>query len=74
MLNHLNVSFVGYCIDHKSYKLFHTTSHKLIASRDVVFREHADTSDKTDQRHIIIDNVEYVKLNSVFQEQELEPP
>ena len=38
MQNPLNV-FAGYCDDHKAYKLFHLSSHKLIASRDVVFHE-----------------------------------
>ena len=31
--------FVGYCDDQKEYNLFHPSSHKLIASRDVVFYE-----------------------------------
>ena len=31
--------FVGYCDDQKAYKLFRPSSHKLIASRDVVFHE-----------------------------------
>ena len=29
--------FVVYCDDQKAYKMFHPSSHKLIASRDVVF-------------------------------------
>jgi len=40
--------FVGYCTNKKSYKLFHPSSHKLIASRDVVFHENADEVDNYD--------------------------
>ena len=36
--------FVGYCDDHKAYKLFHPTSHRLIASRDVLFHGNIDIS------------------------------
>ena len=61
--------FVGYHNDHKAYKLFHPSSHKLIASRDVVFHENADTSD---QGHSSTN--EYVKLNSIIQQHEVEQP
>ena len=30
-------TFLGYCDDHKAYKLFDLSTHKLIASRDVIF-------------------------------------
>ena len=63
----LECVFVGYCTNHKTYKLFHPCPHKLIGSRDVVFHEHGDTSDTTDQRHILTGNDEYVKLNSIVQ-------
>jgi len=39
--------FIGYCDDHKVYKLFDTSSHKLIASRDVVLHENPVESDNT---------------------------
>jgi len=70
----LECVFVGYCNDHKAYKLFHPSTHKLIASRDVVFHEHTDTSNKTEQWHSLTNNDEYVKLNSIVQEQEVEEP
>ena len=31
--------FISYCDDHKAYKLYYPRSHKLIASRHVVFHE-----------------------------------
>jgi len=36
--------FIGYCADQKAYKLFDPSSHKLFASRDVLFHEQADKS------------------------------
>ena len=70
----LQASTVGYCNDLKSYKLFHPSTHKLIASRDVVFHEHTDASNKTEQGHGLTNTNEYVKLNSIVQEQEVEEP
>ena len=64
----LECVFVGYYNDHKAYKLFHPSTHKLIASRDVMFHEHTDTSNKTEQWHSLTNNDEYVKLNSIVQE------
>ena len=64
----LECVFVGYCNDHKAYKLFHPSTHKLIASRDVVFHEHTDTSNKTEQGYSLTNNDEYVKLNLIVQE------
>ena len=70
----LECVFVGYCNDHKAYKSFHPSTHKLISSRDVVFHEHTDTSNKTEQGHSLTNNDEYVKFNSIVQEQEVEEP
>ena len=67
----LECVFVGYWNYHKVYKLFHPSTHKLIASRDMVFHEH---SNKTKQWHSLTNNDEYVKLNSIVQEQEVEEP
>jgi hypothetical protein len=36
--------FIGYCSDKKAYKLFDPDSHKLFATRDVVFHENANRS------------------------------
>ena len=40
----------------------------------MVFHEHTDTSNKTEQGHSLTNNDEYVKLNSIVQEQEVEEP
>ena len=63
--------FVGYCTDQKTYKLFHPISHKLIASRDVVFHENADKNDRlndSDVWHIFNANDDYVKLDAIVQQ------
>ena len=64
--------FIGYCADHKAYKLFDPSSHKLFASRDVLFHEQADKSNtKNDAWHI--SNDAHVKLDTLIkQEQEQE--
>ena len=57
--------FVGYCDDHKAYKLFHPSSHRLIASRDVVFHENTDISNRLnnyDEGRISYDNVKIDKI------------
>jgi hypothetical protein len=70
----LECVFVGYCNDQKSYKLFHPSSHKIIASRDVVFHEHTDNSDKIYQGNTYAHNDEHVKLSPIVEEQEVEQP
>ena len=57
--------FVGYCTDKKTYKLFHPSSHKLIASRDVVFHENADEVNNTDVWHILNDGDYHIKIDAV---------
>jgi len=53
--------FIGYCTNQKAYKLFDPSSHKLFASRDVVFHEQADKSNiKNDAWHI--SNDAHIKL------------
>ena len=59
--------FVGYCDDHKAYKLFHPSSHRLIASRDVVFHENTNISNRLnnyDEEQISDDNV---KIDTIVQ-------
>jgi hypothetical protein len=34
--------FIGYCADHKYYKMYDPITHKVFASRDVIFHEYAD--------------------------------
>ena len=70
----LECVFVRYCNDQKAYKLFHPSSHKIIASRDVVFHEHTDNSDKIDQGNTYDNNDEHVKLSPIVEEQEVEQP
>ena len=63
--------FVGYYDDHKAYKLFHLSSHKLITSRDVVFHENTDISNKmnnVDEERIPDDNVKIDKIVQKVQE------
>ena len=61
--------FVGYCTDQKAYKLFHPISHKLIASRDVVFHENADhKNDRLNDSDVwknFSDNDYYFKLDAI---------
>jgi hypothetical protein len=33
--------FIGYCLEFKAYKLFDPSTHKVFASRDVIFHERA---------------------------------
>jgi hypothetical protein len=39
--------FVGYCSDFKAYKMFNPSTHKVFASRDVIFHEQVDEGNKT---------------------------
>ena len=34
--------FVSYCIDHKAYRMYNSTTHRVFSSRDVIFHEFAD--------------------------------
>ena len=59
--------FIGYCTDKKTYKLFDTSSHKLLASRDVVFHENADKNNEINDTSILSllnDNESYVKIDA----------
>ena len=57
--------FVGYYDDQKAYKLFHPSSHKLIASRDVVFHDNTvicnmmnnDDEEQIPDEHVKIDKI-----------------
>ena len=40
----------------------------------MVFHEHTYASNKTEQGHSLSNNDEFVKLNSIVQEQEVEEP
>jgi hypothetical protein len=55
--------FLGYCDDHKAYKLFDLSAHKLIASRYVIFHENTDDEiSKNDVWYTPYDNDAYVKI------------
>jgi transposase InsO family protein len=64
--------FIGYCTDQKAYKLFDPSSHKLFASRDVMFHENANrvnTMNNANAWHN--DGDKHVKIDAmVKQEQE----
>jgi len=40
--------FIGYCADHKAYKMYDHITHKLFAGRDVIFHEYAYDDDGQD--------------------------
>ena len=46
--------FVGYGTEFKAYKLFNPMTHKIFASRDVIFLEHVEEGkdDSNDEWHI----------------------
>jgi hypothetical protein len=66
--------FIGYSSDHKAYKMFDPNTHKVFASRDVLFHEHVDEGHKVDsydEWHIPSNYDENVKeVADVEQEQE----
>jgi len=56
--------FIGYCDDHKAYKMFDLGSHKLIARRDVIFHENTnDDISKYDVWYTPYDNEDHVKID-----------
>jgi len=64
--------FIGYCSDHKAYKLFDHCTHKVFTSRDALFNEHANEGHKVDNYdawNIPYDHDENVK-EEAEQEQE----
>ena len=66
--------FVGYCDDHKAYKLFHPSLHKFIASRDVVFHENTYISNRmnnADEEQIPDEHVKIDKIVQKVQEEQL---
>jgi hypothetical protein len=44
--------FIGYCVDHKAYKMYDLIIHKVFASRDVVFHEYIDEVQKEDDQDL----------------------
>ena len=42
----IKCTFVGYCYEFKAYKCFNPSTHKVFASRDVIFHEHVDEGNK----------------------------
>ena len=63
--------FVGYYDYQKAYRLFHPSSHKLIASRDVVFHENRDISNmmnNADEEQMPDENVKIDKIVQKVQE------
>eukprot|EP00253_Pinus_taeda_P019494 PITA_19494 len=63
--------FIGYCDKHRAYKLFDPNTHRLLASRDVVFHEIANEGNKINNTSVWHDIDNYVKLDTdVEQEHE----
>ena len=49
--------FVGYCSHFKAYKMFNPSTHKVFASRDVIFHEHVHEGNKdknNEEWHMIL--------------------
>jgi hypothetical protein len=44
--------FIGYCDDHKSYKIYDRITHKVFAIRDVIFHEYEDEFQKEDDQDV----------------------
>ena len=44
--------FIGYCTDKKAYKMYDPSTHKVFASRNVIFHEHADKKIKEDEHNV----------------------
>jgi hypothetical protein len=38
--------FIGYCVDYKDYKMYDPITHKVFASRYVIFHEYVDAIQK----------------------------
>lgn len=53
--------FIGYYDDQKSCRLFDPNTHRVIASRDVVFHENVDEGDKMNNIGVWHDTDDYVK-------------
>jgi hypothetical protein len=44
--------FIGYCVDHKAYKMYDPIIHKFFASRNVIFHEYADEVQKENDQDV----------------------
>ena len=65
--------FIGYCDNHKAYKMFDLSKHKLIASRDVIFHENAnDEISKYDNWYTHYDDNDHVKVDIDGEHEELQ--
>lgn len=65
--------FIGYFTDQKAYKLFDPSSHKLFASRDLMFHENADkvdTMNDADAWHN--DSDKYVKIDAMVKQEQVQ--
>ena len=58
----IKCTFIGYCDDQKEYKLFDPNSHRLLASRDMVFHENVNEDDKMNNTGVWRDIANYVKI------------
>jgi transposase InsO family protein len=71
--NSIKCVFIGYCTDQKAYKLFDPSSHKLFASRDVMFHENADgvdTMKDADAWHN--DSDAHVKIHAMVKQEQVQ--
>jgi hypothetical protein len=61
--------FIGYCVDHKAYKMYDPITHKVFASRDVIFHEYAD-DDSQDVWKLFEEGIESAKVEESEDQQD----
>jgi hypothetical protein len=62
--------FIGYCVDHKAYKMYDPITHKVFASRDVIFHEYADDDDSQDVWKLPKEGIESEKVEESEDQQD----
>ena len=59
--------FIGYCTDKKAYKMYDPSTHKVFASRDVIFHEHVNKQIKEDEHNTWQSSYESFKEEEVVE-------
>ena len=65
----IKCTFIGYYDDQKAHMLFDPTSHRFLASRDVVFHENVDEGDKMNSTDVWHDIDDYVKIEACCEQE-----
>jgi len=61
----IKCTFIGYCSEYKSYKMFYPSTHKVFVSRDIVFLEQVDDGNpvqKNEEWHVTLLSNEDIKI------------